>query len=195
MNTPPATPERLAPSRLLGLDRRGWPGTIVVAIAIVAIAIGLPVVNALVSAGRPLAAGTELDAGHGVRLRVPEGWQLTSRREAAASSVTIQRGSTTLQIRSSPSRGGLDEEYDRVADGIRDGRGVQLLSDPTTFVTTSGLVGQRGSYAGPTTEGRFLVLVGGGTTIVATVKAPSGELRGGIDAANQVLRTLRWEPS
>jgi len=162
-----------------------------VALAVGAVAFGLPLLNTLVSAGRPIPAGTELSAGRGVRLQLPGGWHMEGGPESGGSSVTIHRGPTTLEVRTAPSEGSLAEAYGRVADQLRGARGVQLFTDASTVVTPSGLVGRRGSYAGPTVEGRFLVLDDGDTTIVATLKAPPGELRDGVDDANRVLRTLR----
>jgi hypothetical protein len=186
------TTNQAASSGFLGLDRRGWPGTIAVAVVAAAIALGLPLLNHLVAADRHLGNGTVLTVGRGVSFEVSDGWHLDRRGTRAGSAdVVIDRGPLSLEVRARATSGSLELEYGRVADEIRRTPGVQLFNDASPIETTTGLRGLRGSYTGPATEGRFAVFTTDGTTVVVLVKGPPVVLANNLDDVNRVLGTLR----
>src|SRR6188508_3309449 len=104
----------------LGLDRRGWPGTIVVAALIALIAVGLRLLNALVSPQRSLEPGTVIDVGRATTFTAADGWsedvEATSRLEGRAE---LTRGALSYLTEARPSTLSLEDEYTRFADDIR----------------------------------------------------------------------------
>jgi hypothetical protein len=176
----------------LGLDRRGWPGTIIVAALLTFIAVGLPLLNALVSAERPLAPGTVVDVGRGVTFTAADGWsedvEQTDRLQDRA---VLALGALSLTVEARPSTRSLAEEYDLLAEEIRRTAGAQLFNDATTFTTESGLTGIGGSYTSPVGEGRFAVFRSGDTAVRLLAKGPPDAMATSLDDVAQMIQTLR----
>ena len=139
----------------LGLDRRGWPGTIVVA------ALDRPDRRRLADAQRARSRRSARShrarsSTSGGRRRSPaaDGWsedvEQTSRLEGRA---VLSRGALSYLTEARASARSLEDEYARFADDIRHSAGAQLFNGATTFTTESGLTGISGSYASPNAGG------------------------------------------
>ena len=164
---------------LLGLDRRGWPGTIVVAAIVALVAAGLPFLNGLVSADRPLAPGAVLQVGRAVRFTAAEGWSLdVEQTDPRRRSVVIHRGALSLRITTRESNSSLDEEFER-------------LNEASTFTTAGGLTGIAGSYSAPASEGRFAVLRSGDTAVRVVARGLPDAMADGLDDVNAMVQSLQ----
>jgi hypothetical protein len=176
----------------LGLDRRGWPGTIVVAALIAVIAVGLPVLNALVSPQRLLPPGTVIDVGRATTFTAAGGWsedvEATSPQEGRA---VLTKGAISYLTEARPSTQSLEDEYARFADDIRHSAGAQLFNSATTFTTESGLTGISGSYTSPMAEGVFAVFRAGDTAVRVLAKGPPDAMTTYLDDVERMVQTLR----
>ena len=176
----------------LGLDRRGWPGTIAVAAVIAAVAIGLPLLNSLVSADRTVAPGEVIDVGRGVSFAAADGWSIDAEHtDAARDTVLIHQGALALMVEARASDRSLPDEYDRLAEEIRSSAGVQLLNGATPFTTDGGLTGIGGSYSSPESEGRFAVLQTGDTAVRLLAKGPPDAMARGLGDVRRMVQALR----
>jgi hypothetical protein len=186
--------ERAVTRGFLGLDRRGWPGAIAVALVAAAVAVGLPVLNELVSADRVLPPGSVVDVGMGVSFTAADGWSLNAdETNSLRYIVLIHKGALSLEVEARSSDGSLTDEYARLAEEIRGSPGVQLFNDATTFTTDGGLTGIAGSYSGPEAEGRFAVLEAGGTVVRVVARGPADAMANDVDEVEQMVQTLRIE--
>ncbi len=177
----------------LGLDRRGWPGTVVVALIAALVAVGLPLLNGLVSADRPLAAGSTVEVGRGVTFTAAAGWTLDA-EQTNTRRVALAQGPLSYVVEAAPATRSLPEEYERMAEEIRDSSGAQLFNGPGSFTTDDGLVGIVGSYGGQTSEGRFGVFQAGPTVVRVLAKGPPDAMAAGLDDVIFMARTLRIVP-
>ena len=178
----------------LGLDRRGWPGAIAVAAVIAAVAIGLPLLNSLVSADRPVAPGTVIDVGRAVSFTAAGGWSIDAEKtNALRDTAVLHKGALALMVESQASDRSLADEYGRLADEIRSTAGVQLFNGATTFTTDGGLNGIGGSYSSPESEGRFAVLRAGETVVRVLAKGPPDAMAADLGDVQQMVQTLRIE--
>jgi hypothetical protein len=182
-------------SGFLGLDRRGWPGTIAVALVVAVVAIGLPLLNDLVSADRPLPAGSTVEVGRGVTFTAAGGWTLDAEGTSTrADRVALAQGPLSYVVEAAPATRSLPEEYERLAAEIRDSSGAQLFNGPGSVTTDDGLVGIVGSYGGPTSEGLFGVFQAGATVVRVLAKGPPEAMAAGLDDVVFMVRTLRIVP-
>ena len=176
----------------LGLDRRGWPGTIVVAAIIATIAVGLPMLNTLVSPERSLPPGTVIDVGRATTFTAADGWsedvEGTSRLQGRAE---LTKGAVSYVTEARPSTRSLEDEYARFADEIRHAAGAQLFNGATTFTTESGLTGISGSYTSPTADGVFAVFRSGDTAVRVLAKGPPDAMATYLDDVDGMVQTLR----
>ncbi len=161
--------------------------------AIVAlVAVGLPFLNGLVSADRPVAPGAVLQVGRGVRFTAAEGWSLdVEQTDPRRRSVVIHRGALSLRITARESNSSLDEEFQRLAAEIRDSSGAQLFNEASTFTTAGGLTGIAGSYSAPASEGRFAVLRSGDTAVRVVARGLPDAMADGLDDVNAMVQSLR----
>ena len=179
----------------LGLDPRGWPGTIAVALVVAAHRRRPP--RSSTTWSRPsgaLPAGSVVDVGRGVSFVAADGWSLDAETSAAlGDAVRLDKGGLSLSIQAVPAVRPLPDEYARLADEIRHTDGAQLFNDTTTFTTDAGLAGIGGSWASAESEGRFAVFQGGDTTIRLVAKGPPDAMASGVDDLERMAQTLRVE--
>ena len=177
----------------LGLDRRGWPGTIVVAALIALIAVGLPMLNALVSPQRALPPGTVVDVGRATTFTAADGWsedvERTSPLEGRA---VLTHGRAVL-----PDRG---PTVDAIAGGrVRPLRRRhpplgQARSCSTAPRPSRPRAGSRASPARTPARpgtGCFAVLRSGDTAVRVLAKGPSDAMATYLDDVDRMVQTLR----
>jgi len=180
------------PGGFLGLDRRGWPGTIIVALIAALIAVGLPLLNDLVSADRALQAGSTVEVGRGVSFRAADGWSLDAERTSTgADRVVLAQGALSYAVEAATAIRPLPLEFERFADEIRASSGAQLFNGPESVTTDDGLVGIVGSYSAPTSEGRFGVFQAGPTVVRVLAEGPPDAMAAGVDDVIEMTRSLR----
>ena len=178
----------------LGLDRRGWPGTIVVAALVALIAVVLPMVNALVSPQRALPPGSVVDIGRGATFTAADGWsEDVEQTNPLQGRAVLTRGARSFLSEARPSTRSLEAEYAAFADIIRREAGAQLFNGATTFTTESGLTGIAGSYTGPTQEGTFMVFRADDTAVRVLAKGPPDAMATYLDDVGHMVQTLRIE--
>lgn len=183
------------PRGFLGLDRRGWPGTVIVALIAALIAIGLPLVNGFVAADRPVPAGSTVEVGRGVTFTAADGWTLDAEQTSTRTDrVELAQGALTYAVEAATATRTLPEEYERMAAEIRDSSGAQLFNGPAPFTTDDGLVGIVGSYGSSTSEGRFGVFQAGPTVVRVLAHGPPDAMAAGLDDVSFMTRTLRIVP-
>jgi hypothetical protein len=179
----------------LGLDRRGWPGTVIVALVAAVIAVGLPLLNDLVSADRPLPAGSTVDVGRGVSFTSADGWSLDAERTSTRTDrVVLAQGALSYAVEAATATRPLPLEFERFADEIRDSSGAQLFNGPGSITTDDGLIGIVGSYSAPTSEGRFGVFQAGPTVVRVLAHGPPDAMAAGVDDVVAMVRSLRIVP-
>jgi hypothetical protein len=176
----------------LGLDRRGWPGTVIVALIAALIAVGLPLVNDLVSGDRPLEAGSTVDVGRGVTFRAADGWTLDAERTSTRDGrVTLAQGALSYVVEAGTATLPLPVEFERFAEEIRDRSGAQLFNGPGSVETDDGLVGIIGSYSAATSEGRFGVFQAGPTVVRVLAQGPPDAMAAGFDDVVSMTRSIQ----
>jgi hypothetical protein len=176
----------------LGLDRRGWPGTVIVALIAALIAVGLPLLNDAVSSGRPLRAGSTVDVGRGVTFTAADGWSFDDRHATPrADRVELSQGALSYAVEAATATRPLPIEFERFAEEIRDSSGAQLFNGPDSVTTDQGLVGIVGSYSGPSSEGRFGVFQAGQTVVRVLAEGPPDAMAAGIDDVVAMTRSLQ----
>ena len=176
----------------LGLDRRGWPATIIVALIAALIAVGLPLLNDVVSADRRLEAGAIVDVGPGVSFRAADGWSLDAERTSTrADRVVLAKGALSYAVEAATATRPLPLEFERFADEIRASSGAQLFNGPGSVTTEDGLVGIVGSYSAPTSEGGFGVFQAGPTLVRVLAEGPPDAMAAGVDDVIAMTRSLR----
>ena len=179
----------------LGLDRRGWPGTIIVALIAAFIAVGLPVLNDLVSSGRPLEAGETVEVGQHVSFTAADGWSLESEGTTTSGHrVVLAQGALSYAVEAATATQPLPLEFEQFADEIRGSSGAQLFNGPSSVTTDQGLVGIVGSYNAPTSEGRFGVLQAGSVLVRMLAEGPPDAMAAGIDDVIAMTRSLEIVP-
>ena len=165
-----------------------------VAAVVAFIAVGLPLLNALVSSQRPLAPGTVIDLGRGATFTAAGGWsEDVEQTNALQGRAVLARGALSFLAEARPSTRSLTAEYERLAQDIRRTAGAQLFNDATTFTTESGLTGIGGSYASPTGEGQFAVFRAADTVVRVVAKGPPDAMATYLDDVARMVQTLRIE--
>jgi hypothetical protein len=179
-------------SGFLGLDRRGWPGTVIVALVAAFIAVGLPLLNDLVASDRALEAGETVEVGQHVTFTAADGWSLDAERTSPqADRVELSQGALSYTVDAATATRQLPFEFERFAEEIRDGSGAQLFNGPDSVTTDQGLVGIVGSYNAPTSEGRFGVFQAGSVLVRVLAEGPPDAMAAGIDDVVSMTRSLQ----
>jgi hypothetical protein len=179
----------------LGLDRRGWPGTVIVALIAALIAVGLPLLNDLVSSDQALEAGETVEVGPHVSFRAADGWSLDDERTSPrADRVDLSQGALSYVVEAATATRQLPLEFERFAEEIRDSSGAQLFNGPESVTTDQGLVGIVGSYSATTSEGRFGVFQAGPVLVRVLAHGPPDAMAAGIDDVVAMTRSLEIVP-
>jgi hypothetical protein len=179
----------------LGLDRRGWPGTVIVALIAALIAVGLPLLNDLVSSDRALEAGETVEVGPHVSFMAADGWSLDDERTSPrADRVDLSQGALSYVVEAATATRQLPLEFERFAEEIRDSSGAQLFNGPESVTTDQGLVGIVGSYSATTSEGRFGVFQAGPVLVRVLAHGPPDAMAAGIDDVVAMTRSLEIVP-
>jgi hypothetical protein len=148
-----------------------------------------------VSADQPVEPGTAIDVGRGVAFTAVDGWSIDAEQtDAQRDIVVLHKGPLALLFEARASDRSLPEEYDRLAEEIRSGAGVQLFNGATAFTTDGGLTGMGGSYSSPESEGRFAVLQAGDTVVRLLAKGPPDAMAADLGDLEQMVQSLRIGP-
>ncbi|WP_165978289.1 hypothetical protein [Actinomadura darangshiensis] len=183
------------------MARVRWWGTGVVALVLLVLGAGLPLLDeALGDRGRPLAPGTVLSAGterDGVRpvtFTVPSaGWVLNRAETSLTNNIELTSDDVVFNLSVVIPLGPLDAGrlWDGLGRIVAAGGHSRLRTQPAPITTAHGLTGLTGRLAGPERAGTAAVFAR--DTLGATVTA-SGPPRAFRDVAGQVeamTRTVR----
>ena len=183
------------------MARVRWWGTGLVALVLLVLAAGLPLLDAaLGSGGRPLTAGTVLSVGamrDGVRpvaFTVPSaGWVLDEARSSLASSVALSNSGVGLYVRvvvplAPPDARSLWHGLGRI---VAAGGRSRLRAQPVPVTTAQGLTGLTGRLAGRERAGTAAVFAGDVLGATVTAAGPPDAYRGLAAEVAALVRTLR----
>lgn len=180
-------PARAGLSRSTPLFRNTW-GSLAVLGVVAIIAFGLPLLDHLVPAERPLPAGTVLVVGGGVSLLPPPGVRLDvtrTRSSADRGSALLVAGDVRIAVVVLPYRGKLDGAADRLRRKITRADRTRLTGADTPVRTTRGVAGVRGRYDSAGRTGEYAVFVAGHRSVEVTASGTEtglARLRPGLDA-------------
>ncbi|HEX8631220.1 MAG TPA: hypothetical protein VF755_23930, partial [Catenuloplanes sp.] len=152
-------------------------GSLSVVLAVGGLAFGLPAIDRLIPAQRPVDSGQAFLVGGGVTVRPPEGAALDltrTRRGADRGSAMFVLDTVRYAIVVAPFVGSLPAAAARLRARITDSHGYQVTGTESPVTTAGGLVGLQGGYTAPGRGGRYAVFLVGGLAIEVTVSGAAG---------------------
>ncbi|WP_067462413.1 hypothetical protein [Actinomadura macra] len=186
------------------MGRVRWWGTGLVALVLLVLGGGLPLLDAaLGSGGRPVRAGTVLSVGterHGTRpvsFTVPAaGWRLSEERSFLSSNAFLTRDEVMFNISVVVPLAPLDARtlWDGLERIVSVGRETRLRAAPSTITTAHGLRGLTGHLNGDGRVGTATVFATdtlGATVTASGPPAAYGQAAAQVDA---IVRTIRISP-
>jgi hypothetical protein len=165
-------------------------GVVIVVAVLLGIAVGIPIVNELVSPGEVVAPGDRFEVQPGVDLVLSEGWTLDRDRDDEAEQVLVN-GPVQLTVTAAPADDSTTLEVAELERDVRRRRGLQVFADATAMLTQDGASGQVVEFHGDGSRGLYAVVVAGGVTVHAIASGPSdafAPLRAELDV---MLRSIR----
>ncbi|CNG69967.1 Uncharacterised protein [Mycobacterium tuberculosis] len=183
------------------MARVSWWGTGLVALVLLVLAGGLPLVDkALGSGAEPLAAGTVLSVGaehdgaRPVTFSVPSpGWALDRADSSLASNVELSNSGVGLYVRVVVPLAPLDARqlWDGLGRIVAAGGRSRLRAQPVPITTAHGLTGLTGRLAGRERAGMATVFARDTLGATVTASGPPGAYRRLAAEVDAIVRTLR----
>jgi hypothetical protein len=160
-----------APTRrtIFGLERQGLSWTVVIGAVALALAVGLPLLDAAIPVDNAPAAGAVYDVGLGVQITPADDWSTTPRSHQGSGVAEFTRAGARVTVEAMRFSGTTLEAYEQFSAALDEQDGVQLTSDPQTFTARGGLVGIAGTFATPGGQGYLAVSTAHG--VAATLLA------------------------
>ncbi|MER7547538.1 hypothetical protein ABTW95_31465 [Spirillospora sp. NPDC127506] len=187
------------------MARVRWWGTGLVALVLLVLAAGLPLLDrALGSGARPLAAGTVLSVGaerDGVRpvaFTVPSaGWALDEAQSSLTSNIELSNSGVGLYVRVVVPLAPLDarELWDGLGRIVAAGGRSRLRAQPVPITTAHGLTGLTGRLAGRERVGMATVFAAGTLGATVTASGPPGAYRRLAADVDAIVRSVRISAS
>jgi hypothetical protein len=165
-------PGRHARRTILGLERQGLGWTLAIGAIALTLAVGLPIVDSVISADHTASPGSVTDVGLGVRITPVSSWSVVPRQSDTPDTAQFTRAGALVSVRATSYGGSAQDAYDRLAAAIDSQSGVQIGSHPGTVTTRSGLVGIASALGSSTEQGYFAVFVAHGTLAVVIAASP-----------------------
>jgi len=187
------TVARMGPARA-GLVRNAL-GSLAIAGVVAVIALGLPRINRLMPAGRPVVAGAPYTVGAGVSVVPPGGSYLDvtkTRPSDDRGTALFVAGGVRLVVVVSPYRGTLEQAAGRLRRKITETAGYQVAGRESPVLTGNAVPGLRGAYASPGRLGDYAVFVANGLAVEVTASGPEHQLRAFIAAVKRCLRSVNF---
>jgi hypothetical protein len=157
------------------------------------LAIGLPIVDDSLPAGRPVRTDEPYPVGAGVTVVLPPGAVLdvTGTRPGDTQGTALFRiGPVRYAIAVQPFEGTLTAAANRMRQRITGTPGYQVTGGQLPVTTGTGLTGVQGGYTAPGRGGRYTVFVAGDLTIEVTVSGSELDLGRTLPAIEASTRTL-----
>ena len=176
------------------LLRNLW-ASLAVAATVVVISVGLPAVNSLLPAARPVSAAESYAIAAGVSVRPPAGAAIDVTQTQPGpreGSVLFMVGTVRYAVVITPFTGSLASAADRLREKITDTRGYQVAGGETSVTTAQGVAGRQGTYASPGRVGRYAVFVAQGLSVEVTVAGSDGDLPDALPVIARSIRTLAF---
>jgi hypothetical protein len=179
--------------------RPGLVGSALGSLAIVAlvafIAIGLPLVDHSIPAGRNLTAGARFSVGAGVSLIPPGNSTLDvsqTRPGSTHGTALFVLGAVRYAVVVDPYRGTLAAATARLRGQITERSGYQVTAGDRPIRTNAGVAGRAGGYDSPGRTGRYAVFVSGARAVELTSSGPDNDLRAALPAVEASVRTVAF---
>jgi hypothetical protein len=176
------------------LLRNLWASLAIAAI-VALIGFGLPLVNDLLPALRPVSAAGAYAIAAGVTIRPPGGATLDvtqTQPGPRAGEVLFELGPVRYAVVVTPFTGTLTEAAARLRRKITDTRRDQVAAGETSASTAQGVAGRQGSYASPGRLGQYAVFVDRGLSVEITVAGRGSDLARVLPAVAVSIRSLAF---
>jgi hypothetical protein len=189
------------------MNKAGWWGTLGVAGVLVALSVGLPVIDSAIAGDESLPTGTVLRLGppngkgvRPIRLTTTAGWTLRKGNSDLSTNLTLRKGSTTLIVSSvelTPNTESGDyPDAEALWKGL--GRLVPLqwdghLSSRTTGITSDqGVSGLTGDMTTARHVGIAAVFPDGSQGAEAVAAGPPGDFAAEADAVKTMIKSIAF---
>lgn len=174
--------------------RRNILGSLAILVVVGALSLGLPAIDRLLPAARPVDAGEPLTIGHGVTIVPPKGAALdVTRTSPAKAQILLTIGGIQLRVQASEYDGTLDDLAERLRRRITHERGYQVSAREQPTRTASRVRGIRGSFASAGREGFYVVFLTDSVGVEVTARGSVMELRRGFRRIEKAVASIRFE--
>jgi hypothetical protein len=156
-----------------------------------AFAVGLPLLNAVISTPDEVPAGTVGNVGLGVDITPVAGWSTPP--DTITNVRTFTLGGVILQIRAQAFSGPTRQAYDLASHAIDELDGYRLTGDAATYTTRSGLVGIGNYFASASTTGYLAVFTANGVLAWVRAEGPLQAWNSAIDDISSMVASIEIE--
>lgn len=170
-------------------------GSLAVLGVVAIIAFGLPLLNRLLPADRPVADSAPYRVGAGVTVVPPPGAHLDLTRTRpgdARGTVLFLAAGVRLVLVVTPFSGTLTQGADRLRSKITKSAGYQVTVGERPVRTEQGVPGVRGAYSSPGRVGEYAVFVADDLSVEVTVSGPESRLREASGVLDRSLRSVTF---
>jgi hypothetical protein len=168
--------------------------SVAVAGVVAAIGLGLPAINAVIPAARPVPPGP-YPVGAGVSVVPPSGAGLDTTRTRPgpiSGSALFTIGSVRYAVVVTPFSGTLEQAVQRLQTKIAANQGYQVVGGQKAIRTGDGVPGEQGMYASPGRDGWYAVFLHDGVDAEVTVAGNGVELHEVMPEVQVSIQTLTF---
>lgn len=176
------------------LLRNLW-ASLAVLVAVGIIGLGLPLINALLPAARPVSASEAYSVAAGVSVRPPHGASVDVAKTQPGphqGAVLFVVGSVRYAVVVTRYTGTLVGAAERLRTKITGTRGYQIAGGETTVMTAQGITGREGNYASADRVGRYAVFVDRGLSVEVTVAGSGLDLPRALPSVSASIDSLTF---
>ncbi|HEY7174078.1 MAG TPA: hypothetical protein VH442_04095 [Micromonosporaceae bacterium] len=177
-----------------GRLRRNLWASLAVLGTVAVIGLGLPGINRLLPAARPVSASAAYVVAAGVTVRPPSGARLdvaNTEPGPREGSALFLIGNVRYAVVVTMFRGSLADAATRLRTKIEE-TGARVVGRETSVTTDQGIVGRAGRYAPPHRAGRYAVFVTDGLAVEVTAAGRTGDLPATLPALAASTRSLAF---
>jgi hypothetical protein len=172
-------------------ELRNLGGSLAILAVIVALAYGLPAVNAALPAARQVATNRPYPLGSGVSVIPPNGAQIDVTKTRPGSTMFLL-GAVRYQLVVAEASGTIDDAAGQLRHKITANLGYQVTGTEVPARTAQGVVGRQGGYTSPGRDGRYAVFVVRGVGVEVTIAGVDLELRRALGALTASVASIAF---